>query len=78
MLFVGATAFSMLVPILSGFIAYAMADRLGLVPGIVAGLIANQIGAGFLGGLIGGLLAGAIVLAILGVKVPRGMPCRWW
>jgi len=70
---IGATAFFMLVPILAGFIAYAMADRPGLVPGIVAGLLANEIGAGFLGGLVGGLLAGAIVMAIKRVKVPRGV-----
>jgi fructose PTS system EIIBC or EIIC component len=70
---IGVTAFSMLVPILAGFIAYAMADRPGIVPGIVAGLLANEIGAGFLGGLVGGLLAGAIVIAIKRVKVPRGV-----
>jgi fructose PTS system EIIBC or EIIC component len=70
---IGAVAFSMLVPILAGFIAYAMGDRPALVAGIVAGLISNEIGAGFLGGLIGGLLAGAVVLAIRQVKVPRGM-----
>jgi fructose PTS system EIIBC or EIIC component len=70
---IGATAFDMLVPILAGFIAYAMGDRPALVAGIVAGLLSNAIGAGFLGGLIGGLLAGAVVLAIKRVKVPRGM-----
>jgi fructose PTS system EIIBC or EIIC component len=68
---IGATSFAMLVPILSGFIAYAMADRPGLVPGIVSGLLASAIGAGFLGGLIGGLIAGAVVIAIKQVKVPR-------
>jgi PTS system fructose-specific IIC component len=67
----GSTAFSMLVPILAGYIAYAMADRPGLVPGVVAGLLASAIGAGFLGGLAGGLLAGAVVLLILRLKVPR-------
>ncbi|PTL59668.1 PTS fructose transporter subunit IIBC [Paraconexibacter algicola] len=70
---IGATSFSMLVPILAGFIAFAMADRPGLVPGVVAGLLANEIGAGFLGGLVGGLLAGAVVLGILRVKVPSAM-----
>lgn len=70
---IGATSFSMLVPILAGFIAFAMADRPGLVPGVVAGLLANEIGAGFLGGLVGGLLAGAIVLGILRIKVPSAM-----
>lgn len=58
---VGGTAFSMLVPILAGFIAYAMADRPGIAPGIVGGLLANEVGAGFLGGLIAGLLAGWFV-----------------
>ncbi len=58
---IGGTAFSMLVPILAGFIAYAMADRPGIAPGIVGGLIANEVGAGFLGGLIAGLLAGWFV-----------------
>jgi PTS system fructose-specific IIC component len=70
---IGATSFAMLVPILSGFIAYAMADRPGLVPGIVSGLLASAIGAGFLGGLIGGLIAGAVVIAIKRVKVPRAV-----
>lgn len=69
----GVTAFSMLVPILAGFIAYAIADRPGLVPGIVAGLLAAAIGAGFLGGLIGGLLAGFVVLMILKVPIPKSM-----
>ncbi|UTI66352.1 fructose-specific PTS transporter subunit EIIC [Paraconexibacter antarcticus] len=70
---IGATSFSMLVPILAGFIAYAMADRPGLVPGVVAGLLASAVGAGFLGGLIGGLLAGAIVLQLVRLDVPRAI-----
>ena len=70
---IGAVAFSMLVPILAGFIAYAMGDRPALVAGIVGGLLANEIGAGFLGGLAAGLIAGAVVIWIKRVKVPRGM-----
>lgn len=73
MFFIGSTAFKMLVPILAGFIAFAMADRPGLVPGIVAGLLAVAVGCGFLGGLIGGLIAGAVTLAILKIKVPRAL-----
>ena len=70
---IGAVAFSMLVPILAGFIAYAMGDRPALVAGIVGGLISNEIGAGFLGGLAAGLIAGAIVMWIKRVRVPRGV-----
>ncbi len=68
---IGATAFSMLVPILAGFIAYAIADRPGLVPGVVSGLLAVATGAGFLGGLAGGLLAGAVVTALRRIHLPR-------
>ncbi|MGH9222244.1 MAG: PTS fructose transporter subunit IIC [Acidimicrobiales bacterium] len=66
---IGALAFSMLVPVLAGYIAFGMADRPGIAPGIVAGLIANDLGAGFLGGIVGGLLAGAIVLALMRIRV---------
>ncbi|MDP9182587.1 MAG: fructose-specific PTS transporter subunit EIIC, partial [Actinomycetota bacterium] len=69
----GKFAFFMLVPVLSGYIAFAMADRPGLVPGVVGGLLASAIGAGFLGGLASGLLAGAVVLALARIKVPRAM-----
>jgi fructose PTS system EIIBC or EIIC component len=69
LLSIGGTAFSMLVPILAGFIAYAMADRPGIAPGIVGGLIAVQVEAGFLGGLLAGLLAGGIVMALKALPV---------
>ncbi|MCF6136708.1 PTS fructose transporter subunit IIABC [Pseudalkalibacillus berkeleyi] len=60
----GSNAFFLLVPILSGFIAYSIADRPGLAPGLVGGLMAANGEAGFLGGLISGFLAGYIVLAL--------------
>jgi len=70
---IGATAFSMLVPILAGFIAFGIADRPGLVPGVVGGLLATAIGAGFLGGLVAGLLAGAVALWLTRIRVPRSV-----
>jgi PTS system fructose-specific IIC component len=69
---IGSTAFGMLVPILAGFIAYAMADRPGIAPGVVGGLVANEIGAGFLGGIAAGLLAGAVVMWLKKIKLPGG------
>lgn len=66
---IGAVAFSMLVPILAGFIAFGMVDRPGIAPGVVAGLIAVQLEAGFLGGIAGGLLAGAVVMLLMRIKV---------
>jgi PTS system fructose-specific IIC component len=61
------------VPVLSMFIAYAIADRPGLVPGFLAGFIASNNGSGFLGGLLGGLLAGAVAYYLGRIKLPRGI-----
>ncbi|MET3684113.1 PTS system fructose-specific IIC component [Alkalibacillus flavidus] len=69
---IGGLAFSMIVPVLAGFIAYSISDKPGLAPGLVAGLIADDVGTGFLGGIIGGFLAGYVTLAIKKfVKVPK-------
>ncbi|RLV56849.1 PTS lactose transporter subunit IIC [Aeromicrobium phragmitis] len=67
----GSWAFSFLVPALSGYIAYAMADRPGIAPGFVVGFLANQIGAGFLGGIAGGLLAGMVAGWFTRREAPR-------
>ncbi|HQK60840.1 MAG TPA: fructose-specific PTS transporter subunit EIIC, partial [Dermatophilaceae bacterium] len=70
---VGVAAFGFLVPALSGFIAYAIADRPGLVPGFVGGAIASTTGAGFLGGLVTGILAGLVARWISRWKVAKGV-----
>ncbi|WP_275559861.1 fructose-specific PTS transporter subunit EIIC [Streptomyces sp. 5-6(2022)] len=70
---IGSAAFTFLVPVLAGYIAYGMADRPGLVPGFVGGYIATTIKAGFLGGLVAGLIAGAVVMAIQRFKVPASL-----
>lgn len=58
----GGSAFALMVPILSGFIAFSIADRPGLVPGMVGGMLAVSTGAGFLGGIISGFLAGYTIV----------------
>ncbi|MET8178527.1 fructose-specific PTS transporter subunit EIIC [Streptomyces sp. NPDC005336] len=70
---IGGAAFTFLVPVLAGYIAYGMADRPGLVPGFVGGFIATTIKAGFLGGLVAGLIAGAVVMGIQRFKVPAAL-----
>ena len=66
-------AFFFLVPALSGYIAYAIADRPGITPGFVGGLISATVGAGFLGGLASGFIAGFLALWISRWKVPKGV-----
>ena len=66
----GAAAFGFLVPALAGYIAYAIADRPGIVPGFVVGAVSLTVGAGFLGGVIGGIIAGFAALWISRWKLP--------
>jgi fructose PTS system EIIBC or EIIC component len=61
---IGELAFSLMVPLLAGYIAYSIADRPGLVPGLVGGLLAVSTGAGFLGGIIIGYFAGYLAMCI--------------
>ncbi|MET3228784.1 UNVERIFIED_ORG: PTS system fructose-specific IIC component [Burkholderia sp. 1263] len=58
------SAFALMVPVLSGYIAYSIADRPGITPGMVGGMLAASLGAGFLGGIISGFLAGYTALLI--------------
>ncbi|MFF7358905.1 fructose-specific PTS transporter subunit EIIC [Streptomyces filipinensis] len=75
---IGGIGFQLMIPVLSGYIAYAIADRPALVPGMIGGWIANtgalydsKAGAGFIGAIVTGFLAGYLVLWIKKVRVPR-------
>lgn len=71
---IGVTAFTLMVPMLSGYIAYSIADRPGLTPGLIGGLLATQLQAGFLGGIVSGFLAGYIALFLAKkIKLPTSL-----
>lgn len=67
----GKAAFAMALPVLAGYIAYAMAGKPGLVPGMVGGYLANNVQAGFLGALVAGLIAGHVVNLIKKIPVHK-------
>lgn len=70
----GASAFALMIPVLSGFIAFSIADRPGLAPGLIGGMLASSTGAGFLGGIIAGFLAGYTAKLIADkVQLPNSM-----
>ncbi|HSM83948.1 MAG TPA: PTS fructose-like transporter subunit IIB, partial [Nodosilinea sp.] len=56
----GGAAFALIVPVLSGFIAFSIADRPGVAPGLIGGMLAANLGMGFLGGILSGFLAGYV------------------
>lgn len=72
---VGGFAFNMMLPVLAGFIAMAIADRPGLAVGFVGGILAmngstfsdpagGKVSAGFLGALFAGFIAGYLILGL--------------
>ncbi|UEM18778.1 PTS fructose-like transporter subunit IIB [Skermanella mucosa] len=70
----GQAAFALMVPVLSGYIAFSIADRPGLAPGLIGGMLASQIGAGFLGGLASGFLAGYIAYYLKNwIRLPQNL-----
>lgn len=72
---VGVVAFTLMIPILAGYIAYAIADRPALAPGLIGGWIANngsfygaEAGTGFIGAIIAGLLVGYFVKYVTSIN----------
>ncbi|MHC3000962.1 PTS fructose transporter subunit IIABC [Gordonia sp. GN26] len=68
---IGSGVMGLAVPVLAGYIAFAIADRPGIAPGFVAGIVSLAVGASFIGALIGGLIAGAACLWISRLPVPQ-------
>ncbi|WP_260862953.1 fructose-specific PTS transporter subunit EIIC [Citrobacter sp. Marseille-Q6884] len=65
---VGVVGFTLMIPILAGYIAYAIGERPALAPGLIGGWIANtgsfygaSAGCGFIGAIIAGLLVGYFI-----------------
>jgi PTS system fructose-specific IIC component len=81
---IGVTSFTLMLPVLAGYISYSVAGKPGLVAGMIGGWLSGHLGtasivingqtvtkdlsAGFLGALVAGLIAGYLVNAIK--KIP--------
>lgn len=75
---VGVASFTLMVPILAGFIAYAIGDRPALAPAMVGGWIANNgsfyqadAGTGFIGAIAAGLLVGYFIKYLKKIPWPE-------
>ncbi|MFT9097579.1 fructose-specific PTS transporter subunit EIIC [Liquorilactobacillus sp.] len=80
----GTNAFSFLIPILAGFIAFSIGDRPAMMPGFVGGYMATQASAsivkssgsaGFIGGIMAGFIAGYLILLLkkIFIKLPKSL-----
>lgn len=75
---VGVIGFTLMLPILAGYIAYSIGDVSALAPGAVGGWIANngsfydsEVGMGFIGAILAGFIAGYIVLYLRKIPWPN-------
>lgn len=75
---IGVTGFTLMIPILAGYIAYAIGDKPALAPGMIGGWIANngsfygaEAGTGFIGAIIAGFIVGYFVKWIKSINFPK-------
>jgi len=68
---IGTASFTLMLPVLAGYISYSIAGKPGLLPGFLGGYLSGQVRAGFLGAILAGLVAGYVVEALKKVPVSR-------
>jgi fructose-specific phosphotransferase system IIC component len=68
---ISTASFTLLFPILAGYIAHSISGKPGLLPGFVGGYLCSTIEAGFIGALLTGLAAGYITLGIKQLPVSK-------
>ena len=71
---IGGVGLGLMVPVLSAFIAFAIADRPGIAPGLICGQLAVNVGSGFIGGIIAGLLCGYLANVLKKIELPKSVP----
>ncbi len=68
---IGTAAFTLMLPVLAGYIAYSIGGKPALVPGFLGGYFSDQVKAGFLGAILAGLLAGYVVELLKKIPVSK-------
>lgn len=70
---IGLAGLTLFIPVLAGYIAYAMVGKPGLAPGMIGGYLSGEIGAGFLGAIFAGFFAGFVVMQMKRIKLPANL-----
>src|SRR3974390_2508730 len=68
---IGTASFTLMLPVLAGYIAYSVTGKPGLVPGFLGGYLSGQVKAGFLGAILIGLVWGYFVEALKKLPTAR-------
>ncbi len=77
---IGSIGFKLMIPILAGYIAFAISGRAALAPAMISAMVANDntilgtsAGTGFLGAILVGYMAGYLVKWINTWKIPKNI-----
>lgn len=77
---IGAIGFTLMIPILSGYIAFSISGRAALAPAMICAMVANDkdilstsAGTGFIGAIITGFLVGYIVKYMNKWPIPKSL-----
>lgn len=72
---IGKCGLSLMVVVLSAYIAESIADRPGIAPGLIGGFMCvssiTNINAGFIGGILAGLIAGISAYYLKKIPLPK-------
>lgn len=69
---IGVLGIGLVVPVITAYVAFSIADRPAIAPGFIAGLVCTDIKAGFLGGIVAAFLVGYTIIFLKKyVKVPK-------
>lgn len=70
----GSAAMALVIPVITAYIAFSIADRAALAPGLILGMICSEIKAGFIGGVIAAFLVGYFILFLKKhLKLPKAL-----
>lgn len=77
---IGSVGFTLMIPVLAGYIAYSLGDRPALAPGLIIGWIANngsfygsEASTGFIGAIVGGIMVGYFVRYFARIRLPKNL-----
>ncbi|WOO89583.1 fructose-specific PTS transporter subunit EIIC [Mollicutes bacterium LVI A0078] len=75
---IASVGFTLMIPVMAGYIAYSLGDRPALAPGLIIGWIANngsfygsEVSTGFIGAIIGGIMVGYFVRYFARIRLPK-------
>ena len=58
----GKYGLNLMPAVIAAFVAYSIADKVGIAPGLIIGQVAQDSGAGFIGGVLAGFFVGIFIV----------------